>query len=173
VNILGIDPSIVCTGWCLLNTEKGWFRNGEIKSKNKDVARLLDIENGIKDQLIIKIQLAVMERMVYSPHYGHASGNLELEGILKRLFYIEEVPLVLVSPPTLKKFVTGSGKSQKNEILRAAYQKWNISASEHIVEALALARIGEMILKKDNKEYIDNLKKYEKEVLKTLLKKEE
>ena len=169
--IMGIDPSLSATGWYLLDIENRNSKYGEINSKRKEIERLMDIEEGIKNQLpMAKLELAVMEKAFYSPYYGSAIGNVELGAILKRLFHIEGIPLVLVVPTTLKKWITGSGKSKKNEILRKAYQKWGISESEHITEAFALAKIGEMVLKKENKEFVDKLMGYEKEVLKTVMK---
>ena len=171
--VLGIDPSLVATGYYLysLDTKNHNSVYGEINSKRKGIERLIDIEKGIQNQLpMTKLELAVMEKAFYSPYYGSAIGNVELGAILKRLFHVEGIPLVLVAPTTLKKFITGSGKSKKNEILRKAYQKWGISESEHITEAFALAKIGEMVLKKENKEFVDKLVGYEKEVLKTILK---
>lgn len=172
MKILGTDPSLIHTGFYILDTEN-ILKNavcGTIESKEKGIKRLLEIEEGIQDQLLIKIDLAVMEKYMYFPKYGSSIGNIELGSILKRLFYKWNVHLVLVAPKTLKKFITGSGKSKKNEILKRAYQKWNIDLGEHITEAFALAKIGEMVLKKDDKQYMNNLKKYEQEVLKTILK---
>ena len=164
--IMGVDPSLTATGFYVLDTDI--LTNniyGEIKSNEKGIKRLLEIEEKIEDELFIKIDLVVMERYIYFPTSGASIGNIELGAILKRLFYKQEIPLILVAPTTLKKFITGSGKSPKNEILKRAYQKWNIDLGEHITEAFALAKIGEMITKKDDKQYVDGLKQYEREVL--------
>lgn len=171
MKIFGIDPSLTATGLYILDTE-GIMTNDErttIESKQKGIKRLLEIEGLIGVQLSPQIKLIVMEQYVYFPKYGASIGNIELGAILKRLFYVKKIPLILVAPTMLKKFITGSGKSKKNEILKRAYQKWNIDIGEHTTEAFALAKIGEMILRKDDKKFVDNLKKYEAEVLKTIL----
>lgn len=167
MNILGIDPSVICTGWCLIDTRSFQFRRGEIKSKKKGVQRLFEIENEL-GKLLPRVDFAVLERAVYGIRYPEAIANIELGAIIKRLLYFWAIQFMLVSPTTLKKFVTSSGKSPKNEILRDAYRKWKITGNEHVVEAYALAKIGEMVCKRNNKEFVSSLKEYEKEVLKTL-----
>lgn len=167
MKILGIDPAVTCTGWCLIDTRSFQVRKGEIKSKEKGTKRLFEIENNI-GKLLPRVDAAVLERAVFGIRYPEAIANIELGAIIKRLLYFWAIRFVIVSPTTLKKFITSSGKSPKNEILREAYRKWKVTGSEHVVEAYALAKIGEMICKRKNKDFVANLKKYEKEVLKTL-----
>lgn len=170
MRILGIDPALSCTGFYILDNESILINDvyGEITPKEKGIKKFLEIEEEIKDKLLVKIDLAVMEEFIYSPYYAHAIVNIELVAILKRMFYINQIPLVLVAPSVLKKFITGSGRTKKSEILRSAYQKWGISESEHIVEAFALAKIGEMVMLRNDERFVSALKKYEREVLKSV-----
>ena len=66
-----------------------------------------------------------------------------------------------VAPSSLKKFVIGSGKGEKNLMLLHVFKKWGIEAvNDDEADAVALARVGVALVNPDAAKH-----KYEKEVL--------
>ncbi|MEK6886999.1 MAG: crossover junction endodeoxyribonuclease RuvC [Nanoarchaeota archaeon] len=53
----------------------------------------------------------------------------ELHGVVKHYFYENKVPVVIVPPKTLKKWVTDNGNSDKNQMLLQTYKRWKIEFS--------------------------------------------
>jgi Holliday junction resolvasome RuvABC endonuclease subunit len=79
---------------------------------------------------------------------------------------------LIVAPQTLKKFITGSGKGDKNMILLKAFQKWGKEfTDDHTCDAYGLARIGMEVYNIQHKEKdIKDYFQYEQEVLKLIKK---
>ncbi|MFC9505368.1 crossover junction endodeoxyribonuclease RuvC [Streptomyces sp. NPDC057002] len=80
--------------------------------------------------------------------YGKAYRREELGelGGVMRLALIQVFPphlLHAVAPATVKKFVTGSGRAEKEKILLSVYMRWKFEASGHdAADAYVLARIA-------------------------------
>jgi hypothetical protein len=69
-----------------------------------------------------------------------------------------------VAPPTVKKFVTGSGSAQKDKIMMAVYMRWQHEASSHdAADAYVLARIADALATPEPLEL-----KFQREVLDTI-----
>lgn len=75
----------------------------------------------------------------------------ELGGILK-LALATQYPahvarrIHAVAPPTVKKFVTGSGQARKDKIMMAVYMRWgHESSSNDAADAYVLARIADAL----------------------------
>ncbi|WP_330481350.1 hypothetical protein [Streptomyces sp. NBC_00724] len=48
-----------------------------------------------------------------------------------------------VAPPSVKKFVTGSGRADKDKMMLAVYMRWQFEAPNHdVADAYTLARIA-------------------------------
>lgn len=48
-----------------------------------------------------------------------------------------------VAPPTVKKFVTGSGRADKGKMMLAVYMRWKFEVPNHdVADAYTLARIA-------------------------------
>lgn len=48
-----------------------------------------------------------------------------------------------VAPPSVKKFVTGSGRADKDKMMLAVYMRWKFEAPNHdVADAYTLARIA-------------------------------
>lgn len=172
MNILGLDLSLLNTGWVILN-DKGMLVNaGVIKSKKKGVERLNDIDLRLWSKTVKEcdIQLAVIEGYAFGIRNGRSFSIGELGGVIKATLCNNYIPYYVVSPPSLKKFITGKGRCDKNEIMKEVYKKWNVDLkSEHENDAYGLARIGLEISRCKKSTDLKKLLKYEKEVIKTVL----
>lgn len=83
--------------------------------------------------------------------------------ILRNSFEMEVGYPTIVSPPTLKKFVTGKGNVKKNEILLGVYKKWGVELNnDNLADAYGLAKMAEAV-HSGVTEY-----KYEAEVIESL-----
>ena len=94
--------------------------------------------------------LVVIERpeLVVFEGYGYANAHtlavlVELGAMARHACIYSQVPFIDVAPPTLKKFVTGSGAAKKDQMRLAVYKKWDYEHdSDNVVDAYALARLG-------------------------------
>lgn len=86
--------------------------------------------------------LVVMEAPAFGARFqAHQMGGLQY--YFRIQMRICSVPFVVVPPMTLKKFVTGSGKADKNVILREVYKRWGITAeNDNEADAVGLVYIG-------------------------------
>ncbi|MFJ3271043.1 crossover junction endodeoxyribonuclease RuvC [Streptomyces sp. NPDC086776] len=69
----------------------------------------------------------------------------ELGGVLRLALVQTWHPGLLhaVAPPSVKKFVTGSGRADKDKMMLAVYMRWQFEAPNHdVADAYTLARIA-------------------------------
>lgn len=82
---------------------------------------------------------------------GYAMGargrvfNLgELGGIIKLAAFSRDIPVLVVPPTTLKKWVTGKGNAPKDQMIAAVKKKWYKEvSSDDVADAVALYYFGE------------------------------
>jgi Holliday junction resolvasome RuvABC endonuclease subunit len=167
--VLGIDASLTSTGLALMDQNTGTvigtgtvgsakLRGGERLKSNLENFRLF-----YKPQET-HIQMICLEDYAYGAgahknNEGVFQGSqrflqtAEWTGVIKveLAFVFPHVPLVLVSPPTLKKFVTGSGNSPKENLMLEAYKRfgWEAPTNDEI-DALGLAALGRCLLLQQN-----------------------
>jgi Holliday junction resolvasome RuvABC endonuclease subunit len=137
---LGIDQSFTGFAMCAYKDDKYYAE--VYKSTNRGMPRMLDIRNFIRDWLTqVTIADVAME--------GYAMGakgmvfNLgELGGLVKmELADFGHYPLI-IPPTTLKKYVTGAGTGQKNQMILHTYKKWGPTfTDDNACDAYGLARL--------------------------------
>jgi crossover junction endodeoxyribonuclease RuvC len=70
---------------------------------------------------------------------------VEIGTIFRRALYRRGIIWYEVPPTTLKKWVTGSGKAEKSDMLASATSKWGFhSPDDNIVDAYCLSRLGSL-----------------------------
>lgn len=119
MKIMGVDPSISCTGFSLPD---GYTLPVKPRSKGDD--RLEEIADHLHTLVVANtIDLVVMEGL-FGVYKGEAAriipmlhGALRLE--LKRL----KVPYMILNPTTLKRFATGSPSAGKTAMALAALKR--------------------------------------------------
>lgn len=87
-------------------------------------------------------RLVVIEDYAFSrADQAHAKG--ELGGVIRLALWERGIETITVAPTALKKFVTGVGVAQKDEMRLAIYKRFGIEAkSQDELEAAALAIMG-------------------------------
>ena len=153
-NILGLDLSLTATGvYC----DK--CGGSVIKTKTRGMERLREIA----DEVAVHIphtNIAIIEGYSFGSQ-GRATFSIgELGGVIKLLMYDFTIPYIDVAPSALKKFATGKGNANKDEVLAAAIRKFNFQGSDNNeADAYILNKIG-------NAKYNKTIKlTYQQEVL--------
>lgn len=119
MRIIGVDPSITCTGVS--------FPDGEtaaVRPRSKGDDRLKEIADHLHVAVMgCRAELVVMEDAPTTLR-GHAGRVLlHLQGAIRTELMRLPVPYMILSPSTLKKFATGSGGADKTAMALAAYKR--------------------------------------------------
>lgn len=148
MNVLGVDPSITCTGMCLA-------RPGELPAVS--TAKTRPAGKGTLPKLArLRAQVAAVLAartaadlvLVESPSFGsHGSATRDLAGLwwlLVDALRAADTPLGLVAPSVLKKWTTGAGNAPKFDVGQSIARRWPdvILRNPDEADALALASIG-------------------------------
>lgn len=124
MKIMGIDPSISCSGWVLIEDGK-LKKYGTIRTSTDDNKRFLYIFNEF-DKLIKKLNPD--EIHVETPYIGlNAQTGLNLAYVRGGLIILCErlnVPMVSLAPQEIKKAITGSGRATKEEVFNVLCDKF-------------------------------------------------
>ena len=150
-NVIGLDISLTCTGWCYLAEDD--YTTGTIKTTPKDgiiqervkiiLKSLQSVLNTVKK--CQEIDLIAIEGYSFGvgKNASRAFDLAEVSGAVKLYLYKMGIPYVLIPPNTLKKFLTGSGRAKKNEMLKAAYKRFDVDVkTDDEADAFGLAMMG-------------------------------
>lgn len=144
MRILGIDLSLTNTGLAVIDDADDLLDFKSIKTtpKERDPSRM----DRIKTEVIAlanTCEVVGLERGVFGPHSDsrvHEIGGLIKWALWKECF-VEGQDLIIVSPMTVKKFATGSGRADKNDMLMAAAQRYTFPRDHNIADAIHIARL--------------------------------
>lgn len=173
---VGLDLSLTHTGYVAVDDSGIVLVRGVIKSKpsgdtnlaetqrivkiSDEVLRILDDEVGIPDLVVIE-GLAFM---------AQGTSLVQLAGlnyIIRSKLAERTWPFMIVAPTTLKKFITGSGKGDKDMMLMEVFKNYGFSAMDNNeCDAYSLAVAGMAVLGKPLKKSL----KAQEEVIKLLKK---
>lgn len=97
----------------------------------------------------MNIAIAVFEDYgQVSARAGKITARAEICGIIKRHLLLErKIPVILVSPPALKKFATGKGTASKDQMLDAAAQQGFITTENDEADAFFASSVGCRIMR--------------------------
>lgn len=138
---IGIDASLTSTGIALL--EGDLLHTWLLKTKLRGSERLAYYDEEFVRLLSeYRPDAVCLEGYAYGRHNkAHDIG--ELGGIIRLNLWRAGVPHYVVAPPTLKKFVTGSGAGGKQGISLHLFKRWGISVEqEDEADATGLALMG-------------------------------
>lgn len=151
---MGVDPSYAATGVVVLEAPDKRMAKPPVKILHETTVNAPG-ETGLSAcstqaaELISVIteygvQHAVIEGYAFAPKSTHTLVKLvELGTVLRYFMRQHGVSLSVCAPSTLKKFVLGTGKGTKSQMLKATYKKWKADFDDdNIADAYALARIG-------------------------------
>lgn len=120
MTILGLDLSLSSSGRCIFSNNKV-ITYGKIMTKKKDFEDDLDRLKYIADEVqqIInehQVDFAVIEDSVPAKRSRSVMQLNILKGEVIRTLTLNFIPVGLLFPATVKKLVTGNGKSSKEEV---------------------------------------------------------
>lgn len=116
----------------------------------KGAERLVIIENGfnaILDSIEDDEYGVFIEGYAYGAKFQRES-LAELGGVIRRNLFLRKQDFWVIPPPSVKKFVTGSGKASKNYMKKCTKDKWGeIFKSDDVCDAYGLSRVGMSVMK--------------------------
>lgn len=161
---VGIDTSLTHTGYVIIQDDGKVLSSGVIKSKpsgDKPIHEALRIKKIAEDILEridetlpnVNPDMVAIEGLAYL-----ASGTslTQLSGLnyLVRILLAEfKWPFLIVFPTTLKKFITSSGKGDKDMMMLHVFKNYGFEASDnnendgYALAACAMALMGKPLIK--------------------------
>ena len=153
---IGLDLSLTATGITILSKKKRIY-SGVIKSKPDgkrpidEFVRLQGIVKSIRHTIATYLEkdgksphLVVIENMAFGVRNATALTQLAgLNYLVREMCFQEKWRFILVAPMTLRKFITGSGKSDKNVMLLEIFKHYGESFfNDNEADSFGLAQIG-------------------------------
>jgi crossover junction endodeoxyribonuclease RuvC len=149
---MGIDPGLAMTGFGVVETLKRGGKACEWGTIRTDASRptavrLKTIHDDLRELLEKwKPGLLVMEEVFVLSQYPKAAIQLgEVRGVIYLAAQEQEIPVAEVKPTEVKSALTGSGRADKEQIMKMIRQILDIRdplTSSHAGDALALALTG-------------------------------
>lgn len=161
---VGLDLSLVKTGYAIIGDNGEVLNSGVIKSKPtgekpiEETKRIVKIAEDIMEKIDETLpgknpDLVVIEGLAFM---AQGTSLVQLAGLnyLTRILLAEfKWPFMIVAPTTLKKFVTGSGKGDKDMIMMSLFKNYGFEAGDNNeADAFSLAICGRAVLGKPLKE---------------------
>lgn len=164
--IVGLDLSLTETGVAVYRSDRvAIITTYSIHSTAKGIPRILEIRNLVVEEIVrfTGVQHVVIEGLALQSRTGSALDRAGLWFLVTTALYKREIPVYVVPPMTLKKFITGKGNSDKNIVLREIYKRWHYEApNDNEGDAYGLCRMGLCLAglrEPDNNQQRDSLKK--------------
>lgn len=176
---VGLDLSLVKTGYAIVEDDGKVLASGVIKSSPSgdkpidETRRIVKIAEDIMEKIDeilpnINPDLVIIEGLAFM---AQGTSLVQLAGLnyLTRILLANfNWPFMIVAPTTLKKFITGSGKGDKDMMMMAIFKNYGFEAGDNNeADAYSLAVCGMATLGKPLKDVI----KPQQEVI-NLLKKQ-
>jgi len=175
---IGLDLSLAKTGVNILKN-KDVIYSGIIKSKPTDrtpmgeTKRLMDITDDVFTLIENKLwtlepDLVLIEGIAFMARNSTALSQLSgLSYLIRAELILNDWPFTIIAPTTLKKFITGSGKADKDVMMMKVYKDYGLEYSDNNesdafgLSACGMAVLGNPLKKitKPQEEVIELLKK--------------
>ena len=149
MQVIGLDPSYTCFAGVLL-TEPNQHTLKEWKTKPNPARfqRIETLATGVLEfvtsaQKLGRVDLVLIEGYSFGSMQGREAAG-ELGGAVRMAILKRGIPLAEVPPTSLKKYVTGKGNAQKNEVMMFCLKKWGYQApDDNAADAFALAHLAQ------------------------------
>ena len=178
--ILGLDISLADTGIVIIKDGTMIMADDiKMKPEGKDVVNRIhrmvsiykEIKTYIPDDFNDPSNMIVIEGYSFASK-GSGVSLAENGGIIRSnlLKDFDKVAMIEIPPPRLKKFITGSGKGEKNLMLLHTYKMWGQEFSNNnTCDAFGLALLGYAAMcYKNNIEFTYNERTLTKDQLATI-----
>ena len=169
-SFVGLDLSLTSTGFCLKNGNTITMDTIKTEPKNfkNDLDRLIHIRNTIISKTPADVKLICIEDFFVPSNKLQIGSGIKLAMLgttVRMALYERGIPFVVISPNSLKKFVTGKGVGDKSMILREVFKRWGINAKDdNQADASVLAYLAEALLSEIN----ELTPKFQAEVIRTV-----
>jgi Holliday junction resolvasome RuvABC endonuclease subunit len=150
---VGLDASMTSFGlyaYPINHSEEYNMSVGTDPKHGPDTRRVIDTADEIID---VMHSLPYAPKIVCIEDYGpinRTSGKVtqraEMCGIIKQWVLLSGIPLITVTPNSLKKFATTKGNASKEDMLLAAHSLGFYANNADEADAFHAARLGEYIL---------------------------
>lgn len=141
---VGLDLAFANNGVVILD-EKGSVIHQEVLSTSKkdpDEVRLINIRTKL-NSLLQDGDVVCLEGLSFGSQGMSLAQLGAAHYIIRVLLYERSIDFSIVSPSTLKKFVTGKGNCKKDLMLLKVFQKWGVEFSnDNLADAYSLARFA-------------------------------
>jgi crossover junction endodeoxyribonuclease RuvC len=147
----GIDPSMSATAIVVLDENDKIVLKKIIKSKPcggeyDDVKRLIHTRDGLDALKEFNTEENKIKVCIEGISFGSKGRGADLLAslnyVVQMWLYENNIEYKCIPPNTLKKFVTGSGNSPKNIMLKEIYKRWGEDFdSDDIGDAYGLAKM--------------------------------
>ena len=180
ITVVGVDSSLTASGYAIVREDGTVLSSGVIKSKPMgdkpidETRRILKITEACLQKIdeylpVTNPDLIVIEGLAFLARNTTALVQLSGLNYLIRTCLTElQWPFCIIQPTSLKKFITGSGKGDKDMMLLKVFKNYGFEALDNNAnDAYALAVCGLALLGKP----LIKMTQPQQEVL-TLLKKQ-
>lgn len=156
-SVIGIDSSATSFGLCVYGLETKQAHAWTFKPKTRGTIRLFEINEWLSRTLntislrATSVELSCMEGYAFSRQMAHMLGEV---GGTAKLAMLKNFGMkhpaaipVVVTPPALKKFVTGKGNAEKSDMKLQVYKLWGVEfKDDNQADAYGLCRIAESLV---------------------------
>jgi Holliday junction resolvasome RuvABC endonuclease subunit len=156
---LGIDPSATSTGLAIITPDLG-LRTETIRPKELRGGKRLKhhqdaLLNFVREHKEKRILACIEGPSLDSTNKADTLG--QVRGVFLVTLENLGAEVTVVQPTTLKKFATRSGSSDKEDMVKAAFSKWNVMLKDDAADAAWLAQIAWSLMtnKVDTREQLE------------------
>ena len=143
---VGMDPSYNGFAIVIIDKDAKIIDQILLKSNTEYEAedRIIQLEKGfVFLAQLNELQTVYIEGPAYSSNGGFALQMGALHYYLRIFFRKNNINFKVITPGTLKKFITGKGTAKKELMLLNVYKKWNVEFEDNnLCDAYSLARLA-------------------------------
>jgi Holliday junction resolvasome RuvABC endonuclease subunit len=156
---IGVDPSAQSTGLAIITPELTLVTTTIRPKELRMGARLKFIQDGLLEfihkQKVRKITACVEGPSLDSTNQADTLG--QVRGVVLVTLENLGAEVTIVQPTTLKKFATRSGAADKEDMINAAFKKWNVALNNDAADAAWLAQVAYSLMtnKIDTREQLE------------------
>ena len=160
--VWGLDLSLTATGSVILASSHSVVETWKPPNL-RGPTRLAWFREKVEDVLQrFQPRLTVLEGYGFSAQHSRAHSLGELGGVVRLALHGAGAPFLVVTPSSLKKYVTGKGNAPKAIMIREVYRRWAVELDDdNQADAYSLAQFGVDWLTKETKTFAEMRKKVE------------
>jgi len=148
----GLDLSLIGTGIVIIDNEGNIVNQTLLNVKSEWYECMEQHINDVYKQCkfvanVVRLEKIAIEGLSYMSIGRTVHERTALHHMIRCYLYRREVLFDVIPPKTLKKWATGNGNSDKNQMMENAFKRWGIQfTDDNLCDAYCLAR---MIMEKD------------------------